>query len=53
MKECTSSHSAVSNANRPAEDRFDINGVGAAICGRHLFFLPQGVADLKYGERSV
>jgi hypothetical protein len=48
---CTSSHHAVSGANMPAESRFDINGIGAIICARHLNYRAGGVADLHRGER--
>jgi hypothetical protein len=51
MKQCTSSHSAVSGANMPGEDRFDVNGIGAAICARHLMYRAHGIVDLHRGER--
>ncbi|KAI0054664.1 hypothetical protein BV25DRAFT_1816736 [Artomyces pyxidatus] len=53
MKYCSSTHSAWSSANMPAEKRFAINGVGAAICARHLFYRAQGVGDLQRGERYM
>jgi hypothetical protein len=30
-----------------------VNGVGAAICARHLLYRVQGVVDLSHGERYV
>lgn len=32
---------------------FIVNGVGAAICARHLLYRAQGVVDLPRGERYV
>jgi hypothetical protein len=32
---------------------FAVNGVGAAICARHLLYRAQGVVDLPRGERQV
>lgn len=30
---------------------FAVNGIGAAICARHLLYLAQGVVNLPHGER--
>ena len=31
----------------------DASGVGMVVCARHGMRLPNGVADLQYGERYV
>ncbi|KAI0062049.1 hypothetical protein BV25DRAFT_1870510 [Artomyces pyxidatus] len=51
MKACGSTFAAVDLANIPAQKRFTVNGVGAVICARHLFYLMNSVADLHKGER--
>ncbi|KAI0037608.1 hypothetical protein FA95DRAFT_1578725, partial [Auriscalpium vulgare] len=51
MKACGSSFAAVDLANIPAQKRFAVNGVGAVICARHLFYRKNGVGDLSKGER--
>ncbi|KAI0057483.1 hypothetical protein BV25DRAFT_1812316 [Artomyces pyxidatus] len=51
MKACGSSFAAVDLANIPAQKRFTVNGVGAVICARHLFYRKNGVGDLQKGER--
>ncbi|KAI0057515.1 hypothetical protein BV25DRAFT_1812302 [Artomyces pyxidatus] len=53
MKYCSSTHSAWSSANMPGDKHFAVNGVGAAICARHLFYRAQGVGDLQRGERYM
>lgn len=35
----------------PAMKAFIVNGVGAAICTRHLLYRAQGVVDLPRGEQ--
>ncbi|KAI0067061.1 hypothetical protein BV25DRAFT_1912397 [Artomyces pyxidatus] len=51
MKACGSTFAAVDLANIPAQKRFSVNGVGAVICARHLFYLMNSVADLHKGKR--
>ncbi|KZV60537.1 hypothetical protein PENSPDRAFT_593941 [Peniophora sp. CONT] len=53
LNECRSSHTAVSGANKSGDERYDINGVGALLCARHLFYFPCAIADLRFGERYV
>ncbi|KAI0064330.1 hypothetical protein BV25DRAFT_1790798, partial [Artomyces pyxidatus] len=53
MKHCESTHNAVTAANMPTHKRFAVNGVGACICTRHLFYRAHGVGDLQRGERYV
>jgi hypothetical protein len=51
LKHCSSEHNALRAANMPAMKAFVVNGVGAAICARHLLYRAQGVVDLPRGER--
>ncbi|KZV60023.1 hypothetical protein PENSPDRAFT_552578, partial [Peniophora sp. CONT] len=51
MKQCESEHNALRNANMPTSRRWAVNGVGVAICARHLLYRAQGVVDLPRGER--
>ncbi|KAI0045474.1 hypothetical protein FA95DRAFT_1473414, partial [Auriscalpium vulgare] len=51
IKYCDSNHAAVDKANLPAQRRFSINGVGAVVCSRHVFYLRHSVGDLRFGER--
>jgi hypothetical protein len=53
LKHCSSEHNALRAANMPAMKCFIVNGVGAAICARHLLYRAQGVVDLPRGERYV
>lgn len=53
MKECRSSFAAISGANKMGDGSYDINGVGALLCARHLWYFPCSIADLKFGERYV
>ncbi|KAI0055824.1 hypothetical protein BV25DRAFT_1815103, partial [Artomyces pyxidatus] len=53
MKHCESTHNALTAANMPTHKRFAVNGVGACICNRHLFYRAHGVGDLQRGERYV
>ncbi|KZV60704.1 hypothetical protein PENSPDRAFT_694042 [Peniophora sp. CONT] len=51
MKQCTSEYNALRSANITSSKRWAVNGVGAAICARHLLYRAQGVVDLPRGER--
>lgn len=44
---------AVDHANTKKNKGLRATGVGAAICARHEFFLPNGMGDLQKGERYV
>jgi hypothetical protein len=50
MKYCTSEHNALRTANLTKSKKYAVNGVGAVICARHLFYQPCGVVDLPAGE---
>ncbi|VDB96085.1 unnamed protein product [Peniophora sp. CBMAI 1063] len=51
MKQCESEHNALRNANMATSKRWAVNGVGVAMCARHLLYRAQGVVDLPRGER--
>ncbi|KAI0061776.1 hypothetical protein BV25DRAFT_1804969, partial [Artomyces pyxidatus] len=51
VKYCESNHSAINDANVPAQRRFIVNGVGAVVCSRHYFYLKHCIGDLQFGER--
>ncbi|KIM62429.1 hypothetical protein SCLCIDRAFT_24966 [Scleroderma citrinum Foug A] len=48
-----SNHSAVNMADVKTKKGCDATGVGMVVCARHGMRLPNGVADLQYGERYV
>ncbi|KAF7795849.1 hypothetical protein EIP86_007016 [Pleurotus ostreatoroseus] len=45
--------SALDHADSKFHTGYAATGVGACICGRHEFMLPNGVGDLQVGERYV
>lgn len=50
---CDSSFAAIERANTRMNHGYVVTGVVAAIDSRHGFVLPNGVADLQKGEKSV
>ncbi|KIM60068.1 hypothetical protein SCLCIDRAFT_26859 [Scleroderma citrinum Foug A] len=48
-----SNHNAVNMADVKTKRGCDASGVGMVVCARHGMRLPNGVADLQYGERYV
>ncbi|KAI6041640.1 hypothetical protein EDC04DRAFT_2867093 [Pisolithus marmoratus] len=52
-KSTCSNHNAVNLADVKKKKGCDATGVGMVVCARHGMRLPNGVADLQYGERYV
>ena len=52
MSTCTGL-SAIDHANTKYHKGYAATGVGAVVCARHEFMLPNGVGDLQVGERYV
>ena len=52
-KSSCSNHNAVNMADAKTKKRCDATGVGMVVCARHGMRLPNGVADLQYGERCI
>ncbi|EIN04406.1 hypothetical protein PUNSTDRAFT_76368 [Punctularia strigosozonata HHB-11173 SS5] len=51
---CDTNFNAITQLNtKNSGDKYAVSGVVAAKCGRHALILPNGVADLKKGERYV
>ena len=53
QKSMCSNHNAVNMADVKMKKGCDATGVGMVVCARHGMRLPNGVADLQYGERYV
>jgi len=53
QKSTCSNHNAVNMADVKMKKGCDATGVGMVVCARHGMRLPNGVADLQYGERYV
>ena len=53
QKSTCSNHNAVNMADMKMKKGCDATGVGMVVCARHGMRLPNGVADLQYGERCV
>ena len=52
-KSSCSNHNAVNLADAKMKKGCDVTGVDMVVCARHGMRLPNGVADLQYGERCV
>lgn len=48
---CDSSFNAIERATSKRKDGYSVTGVGAVICSRSGIVRPNGVGDLKNGER--
>ena len=51
QKSTCSNHNAVNMADVKSKKGCDATGVGMVVCARHGMKLPNGIADLQYGER--
>ncbi|KZV60139.1 hypothetical protein PENSPDRAFT_540919, partial [Peniophora sp. CONT] len=52
-RHCTSEHNALRHANSIPSKRWAVNGVGAAVCARHLLYRAHGIVDLPKGEKHL
>lgn len=53
QKSTCSNHNAVNMADVKSKKGCDATGVGMVVCARHGMRLPNGIADLQYGERCI
>ena len=53
QKSTCSNHNAVNMANVKMKKGYDVTGVSMVVCARHGMRLPNGVADLQYGEWCI
>ena len=53
QKSTCSNHNAVNMAGVKSKKNCDSTGVGMVVCARHGMRLPNGIADLQYGERYI
>ncbi|KAI9069790.1 hypothetical protein FKP32DRAFT_1559042 [Trametes sanguinea] len=52
MSTCTGL-SAIDHANTKYSKGYAATGIGAVVCARHEFWLPQGAGDLQKGEKYI